>query len=97
MPPAPSLRFYIDPRTGQPHIYNHSVTEEEVQDVLDCPVEDRRGADGVRIAVGQTQSGRYLRVVYVRDPSPGSLFVITAYGLGAQVVRALGRRLRRKR
>ena len=28
------IRFYIDKETGLPHIYNHEVREDEVQDVL---------------------------------------------------------------
>ena len=28
------LRFYKDPDTGQPHIYGHGVTEQEVEEVL---------------------------------------------------------------
>jgi hypothetical protein len=28
-------------------------------------MEDRAGRDGSRIALGQTESGRYLRVIYV--------------------------------
>ena len=31
---ALSLRFYIDPETGDPHIYNHGVEEQEVEDVI---------------------------------------------------------------
>src|SRR5712691_4646026 len=75
-----TVRFYIDPATDQPHIYGHSVVEEEVEDVLARPMEDRAGRDGARIALGQTEAGRYLRVIYVSDPTPGSVFVITAYG-----------------
>jgi hypothetical protein len=26
------VRFYIDPATGRPHIHNHDVTEEEVEE-----------------------------------------------------------------
>ena len=72
-------RFYIDPATGLPHVHGHQVTEEEVIEVLDGPGEDRAGREGSRIAIGQTASGRYLRVIYVPDPEPNSLFVITAY------------------
>ena len=32
---------YIDPETEQPHIYNHEVREDEVEDVLRKPGEDR--------------------------------------------------------
>ena len=28
-----NIRFYEDPETGLPHIYNHGVTEDEVEDV----------------------------------------------------------------
>ncbi len=61
-----TVRFYIDPATGQPHIYGHSVVEEEVEDVLARPMEDRAGRDGSRIALGQTEAGRYLRVIPVK-------------------------------
>jgi hypothetical protein len=91
------LRFFIDPATGEPHIYGHDVSDQEVEDLLTRPMEDRPGEDGARIAVGQTQDGRYLRVIYVPDPHPGSIFVITAYELGPKAQRALRRRRRRKR
>ena len=87
-----TVRFHIDPATGQPHIYGHSVVEEEVEDVLARPMEDRAGRDEPRIAVGQTDAGRYLRVIYVPDPTPHSVFVITAYELGEKARKALRRR-----
>jgi hypothetical protein len=47
-----TVRFYIDPATEQPHIYGHSVLEEEVEDVLARPMEDssrsRRLSDRAR-------------------------------------------------
>jgi Domain of unknown function (DUF4258) len=91
-----TLRFYNDPATGHPHIYRHDVNEREVEDVLTRPLEDRPGRDGSRIALGQTESGRYLRVIYVPDPEPGSAFVITAYEPGEKALKALRRRRRRK-
>jgi hypothetical protein len=45
---------------------------------------------------GQTQAGRYLRVIYVPDPLPNSVFVITAYPLAPKALRALRRRTRRR-
>lgn len=57
------LRFFIDQATGQPHIYGHSVTEVEVEDVLARPIEDRPGSEGSRVALGQTEAGRYLKVI----------------------------------
>jgi len=89
-------RFYIDPETGLPHIYNHQVDELEVNNVLENPAEDRPGSDGARIAIGQASSGRYLRVIYVLDPEPESLFVITAYELRGKPLMAFRRRRRRK-
>ena len=61
------IRFYIDPETGEPHIFGHDVEETEVEDVLARPREDRPGREDSRVAVGQTQAGRYLRVIYVPD------------------------------
>jgi len=90
------VRYYIDPETGQPHIYRHSVSEAEVEDVLSRPWEDRAGREGSRIALGQTRAGRYLRVIYVPDPGPDSVFVITAYELGPKTKRALRRRRRER-
>ena len=89
-------RYYIDPRTNAPHICSHAVSEGEVEDVLDRPIEDRPGRDGSRVAIGQTRGGRFLRVIYVPDLQPGSVFVITAYGLGPKALRALRRRRKKK-
>jgi hypothetical protein len=91
------VRYYIDPETDQPHIYRHRVIEREVEEVLRRPLEDRPGREGSRIALGQTQAGRYLRVIYVPDPRPDSVFVVTAYQLGPNALRALRRRRRRRR
>jgi len=91
-----NIRFYLDPETGIPHIYQHAVHEDEVEDVLRNPGEDRPGRDGSRVALGQTQRGRYLRVIYVPDPQPDSVFVITAYPLTGKPLAAYRRR-RRKR
>ena len=89
-------RFYIDPVTGVPHIYGHGVSEDEVVDVLEGPGEDGAGSRGSRIALGQTASGRYLRVVYVPDPEPDSVFVVTAYDLTGKQLAAFRRRRKKK-
>jgi hypothetical protein len=91
-----NIRFYIDPETDLPHIYNHDVEEEEVEDALDSPGEDRPGRDGSRVANGQTRGGRLLRVIYVRDPQPDSVFVVTADELSGKPLLAYRRRLRKK-
>jgi len=91
-----NIRFYRDPDTGKPHIYGHGVDEDEVADVLESPGEDRPGREGSRIALGKTRAGRYLRVIYVSDPEPDSVFVVTAYDLRGKPLLAYRRRCRRK-
>lgn len=91
------LRFYLDPETGEPHIYNHGVTEEEVEQVLEDPGEERPGKNNARVAIGRTEAGRILRVIYARDPVPGSVFVIAAYDLRGKPLVAYRRRQRRKK
>jgi hypothetical protein len=83
------IRYYIDPETEQPHIYGHNIDEQDVEDVLAKPLEDRPGRDDTWVALGRTRAGRYLRVIYRRDALLRSVFVIT-------VVRALRRRRKRK-
>ncbi len=92
-----NIRFYIDPETGEPHIFSHGVQETEVVDVLASPDEDRPGREGSRVAIGRTDGGRCLRVIYVPDPEPGRLFVITAYELIGKPLAAFRRRMRRSR
>ncbi|PYV86510.1 MAG: hypothetical protein DMG05_19440 [Acidobacteria bacterium] len=91
------INYYIDPQTGSPHIFKHDVSEEEVEDVLNRPGEDRPGKDGSRVAIGQTEAGRYLRVIYVRDSEPDSVFVITAYELTGKPLKAYRRRQKRRK
>lgn len=90
------IRFYIDPETGAPHIYNHDIDENEIAEVLRNPGEDRSGRGGSRVAIGQTRSGRYLRVIYAPDPQPDTIFVITAYELQGKPLTAYRRRRRRR-
>lgn len=90
-----NIRFYIDPQTDLPHIYNHNVYEDEVEDILIRPGEDSLGRDGSRVAIGQTQTGRYLRIIYVPDPEPNSVFVVTAYELKGKPLAAYRRRKRK--
>jgi hypothetical protein len=91
-----NARFYIDPVTRLPHIQNHQVDEAEAIDVLEKPGEDRAGREGSRIALGRTASGRYLRVIYVPDAEPDSVFVITAYDLTGKPLAAYRRRRKKK-
>jgi len=90
------VRFYIDPKSGQAHVLRHGVTETEVEEALDRPREDRAGREGSRVVIGRTVAGRHLRVVYVTDAEPGSVFVITAYELRGKALAAYRQRMRRK-
>jgi len=91
------LRFYLDPETGLPHIYNHDVTEDEVEEVLAQPGDDFPGRKASRIALGATGAGRHLQVTYVPDPDPDSVFVVTAYDLVGKPLAAYRRRRRKAR
>lgn len=46
-----NIRYYLDPETRLPHVYNHNVVENEVEAVLAGPGEDREGFEGARIAI----------------------------------------------
>lgn len=89
------VRFYLDPSTGEPHMYAHGVTEDEVVDVLESPGEDRPGREGARVVIGRTRAGRYVRVVYAPGRDPRKVFVITAYELRGRPLLAYRRRHRR--
>ena len=91
-----NIRFYIDPETELPHINDHDVEDAEVEDVLLNSSEDRQGQEGSRVAIGQTSAGRYLRVIYVPDPEPNSVFVITAYQLTGKPLSAFKRRQKKR-
>ena len=91
------LRFWTDPETGLPHIYNHGVTEEEVRQVLARPGLNRRSEGNSRSIMGQTLAGRHLKVVFVPDSDGGGGFVVTAYELRGKGLKSYRRDQRRKK
>ncbi len=91
------VRYYLDPDSGQPHIYGHEVSEQEVEEVLRGRGEDLRAARDSRRKIGRTAAGRILQIFYVPDEDPESVFVITAYELRGKAKKAFRRRQRRKR
>jgi hypothetical protein len=91
------LRFWLNPETDQPHIFDHGVTEDEVREVLSRIGEERPGRDLSRIRLGQTTEGRYLQVVYVPDIVGDGAFVITAFDLSPKAKQAFRKRQRRKK
>jgi hypothetical protein len=94
---AMELRFWDDPETGLPHIYNHGVTEEEVQQLVDRPGLNLRGRGNSRSIMGQTSAGRHLKVVFVPDAGGDSGFVVTAYQLRGKALKAYRRARKRKK
>ena len=91
-----NIRFYFDPETGEPHIHQHGVLEDEVEEVLNRPGDDFPGRRGSRIALGTTSAGRHLQVVYLPEPEVHGVFVITAYDLRGKALSAYRRRRSRK-
>jgi hypothetical protein len=91
------LRFYYDPDTDLPHIYNHGVNEQEVEDVLRLPLEEAKTSRKGRLALGQTRGGRFLKVIYSPDDIGDGIFVVTAYDLKGKALAAFRRRMRKRR
>lgn len=90
------IRYHWDDDTGLPHIYAHGVTEQEVEEVLDHPLESRRARRDSWAVIGQTDAGRYLRIIIVPDRDRRGVFVVTAYDLTGKPLAALRRRQRRR-
>ena len=86
----------MDPVTGEPHIYNHQVGEDEVEDVLTNSPEDGRGREDTWVAIGRTASGRCLKVLYKKGADADSTFAITAFELTGKPLAAFRRRQRKK-
>jgi len=91
------LRFWIDPESGLPHIFDHGISEEEVRQVIARTGEEFPGRDRSRIRLGQTETGRYLQVVYVPDDVGDGAFVVTAFDMTPKAKHAYRRRQRRRR
>lgn len=91
------VRFYVDPVSGEPHFRHHGVAEADVMEALRVRDEDRPGVQGARVAIGRTDAGRYLRVIYVPDADADGIFVVTAYELAGKAPQAFRRRRRRRR
>jgi hypothetical protein len=91
------LRFWIDPETDLPHLFDHGVTEQEVRQVLSRVGEEFAGRGRSRLRLGQTLAGRYLQVVYVPDVVGVGAFVVTAFDMSPKAKRGFRRRERRNR
>jgi hypothetical protein len=91
-----NIRYNIDVETDLPHVYRHNVSKQEVEDVLQGPLENRPGEGKSRVLIGRTRQGRILRVIISIDPDGQGIFVITAYDLGRKPLRALRRRMKKR-
>jgi uncharacterized DUF497 family protein len=69
--------FVWDDRNVE-HIARHRVEPEEVEEVFTEQPLIRRARDGRYLALGRTEAGRLLAVVFVRLPAGRQLRVITA-------------------
>ena len=90
------MRLNLDP-SGDPHIWSHNISEKEVAEALVDPLESIRGRGASIISVGRTRAGRYIKVIYSPDDFGADIFVITAFDVPAKQIRALKRRLNRRR
>lgn len=76
-----NFRFYIDPETNAPHIYKHSVREQEIIDFFtEQSYFENIRSDSSYEAIGRLATGRHLRVAYRRSIT-NEIFVITAYDI----------------
>ena len=91
------IRFYIDPGSGLPHIYDHGVTEEEVEWVVANAEHKWHGSGDSIIVIGRTAGRKLLKVIYSPDEDGDGAFVITAYRPTRKELLAHNRRMRSKR
>jgi hypothetical protein len=91
-----NVRFHTNP-DGEPHIHDHGVAEDEVLEALAWPLEQISGRDESTILIGRTAAGRVLKVIFADARDGQSIFIITAFDLPAKQLRALRRRLKRRR
>jgi hypothetical protein len=91
-----NLRFNLD-ESGDPHIWHHNVTEPEVAQAMIDPLETVKGRGTSKIAIGQTRAGRYLKIIYSPDEIGDGMFVVTAFDVPPRQIRALMKRIRRRR
>ena len=91
-----NIRFYTDP-DGDPHIYAHGVGEAEVIEALRRPLERVAGRDDSVVVIDRMRSDRDLKIIFA-DPTDGDgIFIVTAFDLPDKQLRALNRRLNRRR
>lgn len=88
------IRFFIDPDTDETHCLQHQVSPAEASFVLRNSAEDYPARDETRAAIGYTPGGRCLKVIYTEGRGGRYHFVITAYDVTGQELKAFRRRER---
>jgi hypothetical protein len=91
-----NVRFHKN-ADGEPHIHDHHVAVSEVLEALDDTLESASGGADTTVVIGRTRGGRVLKVIHAPSRDGDGIFVVTAYDLPAKQVRALKRRLGRRR
>ncbi len=89
------LTFFIDPESDQPHIHNHGVTQAEARQIFARPGLVLKGSNNSRFKLGQTEAGRYLKIIYAPSKDGKGVFVITGYELRGKELKAYRRRRKR--
>jgi len=88
-------RFYKEPDSGLAHCYAaHGVKERDAIEVLRQPGQRLERTDGSLVAEGQTEAGRFLRVIYREELDLEYVFIITAYDLKGKAKQTFRRRRR---
>jgi len=77
--------------TNLEHIARHRVLPEEAEEVLLSDCEVAPAIEGCKLAIGQTEAGRYLLIVFREKPG-SAVRVITARELTERQKRAYRRR-----
>ena len=83
-------KFYTDPETNEPHIFNHGVTEDEAIESIENKAEIKRSRKDSFVAIGRTAAGRTLKVVYVKKID--YLLIVTGYEMSGRELKAFRRR-----
>jgi hypothetical protein len=90
------VRFNRNPN-GEPHIHDHHVEVSEVLEALADTLDAVPGRGGTTAVIGRTRGGRVLKVLHAPSRDGDGIFVVTAYDLPAKQLRAVNRKLRRRR
>jgi uncharacterized DUF497 family protein len=68
-----------DPEGNVQYVRQHGISQEEVEEVLEQPIdEDRSRSTGLPVVFGVTSTGRHLMVVYEQAGSD-TIYPVTAY------------------